>query len=211
LPRDSRRFVAAIAILVGANVLWYGSRHTRAPAPETPGPVAAWLPDRVGVWAGQETPVDPFYREYLQAEAIVHKTYRSPRGTLDATVVVATSWRAVHSPLGCFPSGGWAVTSQRHLVLPVPPGASLSLLPVQEVTAVKGNRSVAAVWTFIGPGGATDNWVRQCWAMARAGPGKRGMLLLLEAPADPSGGAPDDLANLAVQLYEPLAEALRAE
>ena len=192
-------------------MLWYGSRRAHAPAPEPVGAVAGWLPERVGEWVGQETPIDPFFQQYLQAEAIIHKTYRSPRGRLDATVVVATSWRAVHSPLGCFPSGGWAVTSQRHLALPVPAGGSLSSLPVQEVTAVKGNRGVVAVWTFIGPGGATDNWVRQCWAMARAGPGTRGMLLLLEAPTDPAGGASDDLANMAVQLYEPLAKALRAE
>ncbi|MFQ6096853.1 MAG: exosortase C-terminal domain/associated protein EpsI [Armatimonadota bacterium] len=174
----------------------------------TPGPPPT-LPDRIGEWTGQAVATDPVIRDVLEADEILQKDYRSSRGTVTATAVVARNWRAVHSPLGCFPSGGWTIVQRRRRALPVPAGQHLSSLPVQEVTATKGDHTVVAMWTFICPDAVTDNWVRQCWNMARAGRGRRGLLLLLQTEQDAAGRPHERLAELAVLLCDPLMEALR--
>ena len=201
----TRRVVAAVALLAGANVLCHGLRRSAV----APSVQPAWpdLPDAVGRWRGTPLAVSERIYDYLAPDKLATKAYRHGAEQVRAAAICSADWRAVHSPASCFTAAGYTVVQQRSRSVALPGGAAGTPLPAKELVAMRGNKRVAALYTFLTPSGATDSWLQQCWRMAVSGRGRGGMLVLLSAEVRHSPEHTHQLlAGLLADLYVNLAQ-----
>jgi EpsI family protein len=190
-----------VVLLAAANGGIYALR-ARLAAGEGAAPFFPELPDALGEWRASAVPVDESVYEYLAPDKLSSKVYRLGEDEVRTAAIYSRDWRSVHSPAACITGGGWAIVEQQPRIIQVPGGIGVGELPTQELVGVQEKKALAALYTFLTPGQATDDWVTQCFRMAVSGRGRGGVLLLLTADVRDSPAETQELLRgLLLELY----------
>lgn len=195
-----RYLVAALLLVVGGamvNAIWL-NRPTEASYTASFDKV----PLAVGSFKGEVLPVEKRIYAYLDADAVEEIEYTGPRGqTAHLSLVYGKDWRALHSPLSCYPQQGWSVDEKRIVELPAPPGCPHpGPLQATLMRVHKERQALLALYLFPHKGGTEADWVKQSWAVARSPRGTGGIIMALSTPI--GGGDADAALELLTQLLD---------
>ncbi len=125
--------VAAAALLVASG---FGFRaldnYLQRPNGSVPLPAGALasLPLRLGMWQGQDAPIDDALRLATDTDDLVSRQYRRQPDGARASLYLAYGVRArdltPHRPEVCYPGAGWTLEHTADTQLPVPNGSPLA-------------------------------------------------------------------------------------
>jgi len=176
----ARRCLIAVALMLAAAIwvhaLWAG----RASTVQYQVSFAA-VPLQIGELTGQRVPVEKRIFDYLGADAMDEIEYRNAAGRrVRLSLIYGKDWRAIHSPLSCYPQQGWLVDEKREVTVAAPPGCPHpGPLRAQMLLVHQGERQQIALYVFAHQGGTTADWVAQGWAVSRSPRGTGGVSLSL--------------------------------
>lgn len=194
---------ALVALLAGwVNVLW----ARRAPEVRYT-PNFKSVPMQLGERLGRQVKVEERIFEYLGADAMQEIAYEKERqAPVRLSLVYGTDWRAIHSPLSCYPQQGWFVDKKEEIEIEAPPDCPHpGPLQAQVLYVHKAGIGQAALYVFAYRGGTTGNWTTQGLKVSGSPRGTGGMIVSLSMITAP-GRQDEALATLKealLQVYTP--------
>lgn len=173
MPSDARRYLVAVALLLGAAVGVRWQQASRVPAAARQVDFAA-VPLALDGFRGQEMPVDEATRSYLKPDAMSTRVYRGGGRELSMSLIYARDWREIHNPALCFPAQGWQILDEKELDIPRPAGAPIR---ARSIHCARGKAELVAVFVFAYPGGSTGSWPAYATAVAMGPRGAGGLII----------------------------------
>ena len=136
-PAPNLKPAIAAAIIASVLMLFLGMGYrvlaARLSAPVDTTPISPealqQLPQQIGVWTGQEVPLDEAIVEATDTDAHINRRYTRRNGLESVSLYIASGVRVrdlmPHRPEVCYTGSGWTLTDRRSVDLPLSNGMKL--------------------------------------------------------------------------------------
>jgi hypothetical protein len=200
---DTRRYLAAAALLFIGAGLTYGARSLRG-ADAGYKPDFANVPLQIGGYTGTRLPRDESIYKLLSAGGMEERAYTKGQRSVQVTFIYGADWRAIHAPTGCYPAQGWQILHNRVVELPAPPDCPHpGPLEARLLDVTKADARELALYVYARPGATTADWTLQGLKVATDPTGSGGLIVTLRTRVGEQGAeaAQKDLADLLCAVY----------